>query len=85
MQDIIKWVTTMFNAGGTDMAISIGVMVVTGLLVLSWLLLPFAVFGVKSRINDLTRATNYNPPEHCSISKDNAKAAKRNLCAEIMR
>ena len=84
MQDTIKWLTTMFNAGGTDMAISIGVMVVVGLLVISWLLLPFAVFGVKGRITALTRATNYNTAEIRALRNDNAKAAKRNIRAEVM-
>ncbi|WP_262695890.1 hypothetical protein [Kordiimonas aquimaris] len=85
MDDTIKWLTTMFNAGGTDMAIAIAIMVVSGLLLISWLLLPFAVFGIKSRIGALTRATNYNTAEVRALRNDNAKAAKRNLRAEVMR
>lgn len=84
MEDAINWLTKMFNAGGTDMAISVGIMVIAGFLVLSWVLLPFAVFGVKARIKDLTRATNYNTAEIRAMRNDNAKIAKRNIRAEVM-
>lgn len=77
MQDLIKWLTTMFNAGGIDMAISIAIMVVGGFLLLSWIFLPFAMFGVKSRISDLTRATNYNTAEIRAMRNDNTKIAQR--------
>ena len=77
MQDLIKWLTTMFNAGGTDMGIAIAIMVIGGFLLLSWVFLPFAMFGVKSRISDLTRATNYNTAEIRALRNDNIKTAKR--------
>lgn len=77
MEDAILWFTGMFNAGGKDMVIAIATGVVAGLFVLSWLLLPFAVFGVKSRITDLTRATNYNTAEIRALRNDNQKLAKR--------
>lgn len=77
MQDLIKWLTTMFNAGGVDMGIAIAIMVVGGFILLSWVFLPFAMFGVKSRINDLTRATNYNTAEIRAMRNDNIKTAKR--------
>ncbi len=77
MEDMIAWGQKMWAAGGIDMAIAIAVAVVGIIIVLAWVLLPFALIGVKGKIGQLTRATNYNTAEIRAMRNDNTKRAKR--------
>lgn len=77
MQELIDWVLTMWAAGGTDMAIAIGVTTVVGFIAIAWIILPFALIGVKGKIAQLTRATNFNTAEIRALRNENTKRAKR--------
>lgn len=77
MDSLINWIQKMWAAGGTDMAIAIAVMVVGGILILAWTILPFALIGIKGRIAQLTRATNYNTAEIRALRNESTKRAKR--------
>jgi len=77
MEALVNWVERMLAAGGTDMAIAIAVLVVGSILLLAWVILPFAVIGVKGKIAALTRATNFNTAEIRAMRNENTKRAKR--------
>ena len=77
MEALANWVERMIAAGGTDMAIAIAVLVVGGIIVLAWIILPFALIGVKGKISALTRATNFNTAEIRAMRNENTKRAKR--------
>ncbi len=77
MEALVTWVERMLAAGGTDMAIAIAVLVVGGIIVLAWIILPFALIGVKGKITGLTRATNFNTAEIRAMRNENTKRAKR--------
>lgn len=75
----INWVERMLAAGGTDMAIAIAALSVSGVIVIAWIILPFALIGVKGKINQLTRATNFNTAEIRAMRNDNTKREKRTV------
>ncbi|MBO6506068.1 MAG: hypothetical protein JJ850_03305 [Kordiimonadaceae bacterium] len=77
MQDLITWLERMWAAGGTDMAIAATVMTVIAIFLIAWLILPFALIGVKGKIAQLTRATNFNTAEIRALRNENSKRAKR--------
>lgn len=77
MQDLITWLERMWAAGGTDMAIAATVMTVIAIFLIAWLILPFALIGIKGRITQLTRATNFNTAEIRALRNENTKRAKR--------
>lgn len=77
MDTLVTWVERMLAAGGTDMAIAIAVLVAGGIILLSWIILPFALIGVKGKIAALTRATNFNTAEIRALRTENTKREKR--------
>jgi len=77
MEALLNWIERMMAAGGTDMAIAIAVLVVGGAILLAWVILPFALIGVKGKISALTRATNFNTAEIRAMRNENTKRAKR--------
>ncbi len=77
MQDLIRWFERMWGAGGTDMAIAIAVATVVAMIAIAWIMLPFALIGIKGKVAQLTRATNYNTAEIRALRNDNTKLAKR--------
>lgn len=77
MQDLISWFEKMWGAGGVDMAIASAVAVVIAMVAIAWIMLPFALIGIKGKIGQLTRATNYNTAEIRALRNDNTKLAKR--------
>lgn len=77
MQDLINWLERMWAAGGTDMATAAAVMTVIAIFLIAWLILPFALIGIKGRITQLTRATNFNTAEIRALRNENTKRAKR--------
>jgi len=77
MDKWVNWVERMLAAGGTDMAIAIATLVVGGIILLAWIILPFALIGIKGRIAQLTRATNFNTAEIRAMRNENTKREKR--------
>ena len=77
MEELIDWVEKMWAAGGTDMAIAIAAVTVLSIVTIAWVILPFALIGIKGRISQLTRATNYNTAEIRALRNENTKRAKR--------
>ncbi len=77
MEAWVIWVERMIAAGGTDMAIAIAALSVGGIILLAWIILPFALIGVKGKIAQLTRATNFNTAEIRALRNDNTKREKR--------
>lgn len=77
MQELIIWLQRMWSAGGTDMAIAGAIIVVISVVVIAWIILPFALIGIKGRISQLTRATNFNTAEIRAMRNENTKRAKR--------
>lgn len=77
MEDLITWLQRMWAAGGTDMAIAASVTTLIAIFVIAWLILPFALIGIKGRIAQLTRATNFNTAEIRALRNENTKRAKR--------
>lgn len=77
MQELIIWLQRMWSAGGTDMAIAGAVIVMISVVVIAWIILPFALIGIKGRIAQLTRATNFNTAEIRAMRNENTKRAKR--------
>ncbi len=77
MEAWANWVERMIAAGGTDMAIAVAALVVGGIIMLSWIILPFALIGVKGKIAQLTRATNFNTAEIRALRNENTKREKR--------
>ena len=77
MEAWTNWFEGMLAAGGTDMAIAIAALVVSGIIVLSWIILPFALIGVKGKNAQLTRATNFNTAEIRALRNENTKREKR--------
>ncbi len=77
MQELLIWLQRMWSAGGTDMAIAGAIIVVISIVVIAWIILPFALIGVKGRISQLTRATNFNTAEIRAMRNENTKRAKR--------
>lgn len=77
MEDLIDWLERMWTAGGTDMAIAVAAATALGIIVIAWVILPFALIGVKGRISQLTRATNYNTAEIRALRNENTKRARR--------
>ena len=73
----VNWVERMLAAGGTDMAIAISALTVGGIILLAWIILPFALIGVKGKITQLTRATNFNTAEIRAMRNENTKREKR--------
>lgn len=59
------------------MAIAGAIIVVISIVVIAWVILPFALIGVKGRISQLTRATNFNTAEIRAMRNENTKRAKR--------
>lgn len=77
MDKWVNWVERMMAAGGTDMAIAIATLAVGGIILLAWIILPFALIGIKGRITQLTRATNFNTAEIRAMRNENTKREKR--------
>jgi len=77
MEAWINWAERMIAAGGVDMAIAIAALVGGGIIILSWIILPFALIGVKGKIAQLTRATNFNTAEIRALRNENTKREKR--------
>lgn len=73
----VNWVERMLAAGGTDMAIAIGALTISGFILLAWIFLPFALIGVKGKITQLTRATNFNTAEIRAMRNENNKREQR--------
>lgn len=71
METWVNWAERMLAAGGTDMAIAIATPSVGGII------LPFALIGIKGKINQLTRATNFNTAEIRTMRNENTKREKR--------
>lgn len=67
----------MWSAGGTDMAIAAAIIVAGSVVIIAWVILPFALIGIKGRISQLTRATNFNTAEIRAMRNENTKRAKR--------
>lgn len=77
MQELLIWLQRMWSAGGTDMAIAGAIIVAGSVVIIAWIILPFALIGIKSRISQLTRAINFNTAEIRAMRNENAKRAKR--------
>lgn len=67
----------MWSAGGTDMAIAGAIIFAGSVVIIAWVILPFALIGIKGRISQLTRATNFNTAEIRAMRNENTKRAKR--------
>lgn len=83
--EFMTWLEAALKSQGTELALGILVVTVLGVVLVAHMILPFAVFGVKSRLRDLTRATNYNTAEIRALRNDNDKRAARARAKEAKR